>query len=443
MKNNLIAFINKQKLFNKHHKIVVAVSGGIDSIALCYLLYNAGFSIAIAHCNFRLRGKESDEDEIFVKKIAQKLKIPFFLAHFNTKNYSESKGISIQMAARDLRYAWFEEIRKKNNYDYIAIAHHGDDEIETFFINLIRGTGLAGFHGIKPKMGKIVRPLMYSNRKEIEEFVKKNKIKYREDSSNASLKYIRNKVRHELIPFFKKINPEIEKTIHVEINRIRQVEQEFLKIVEEQKLAIVTKENKLLKINIEKLIALENRELYLYEFLKPYGFSGDIIHQISDSLTRESGKKYFSSSHRIIKDRSSLILSGENQVLTQSFKINKSTKKIENPICLQLKSIPYTSQFSIRKENNFAMIDLDKLSFPLILRNWEAGDYFHPFGMKGKKKLSDFFTDLKLSLYDKENSWLLCNKNGDIIWVVGYRISEKYKISTKTKNIYFVEKIKK
>jgi len=443
MRKNFIAFINHQKLFNNRHKIIVAVSGGMDSVALCHLLKTTGYSIAIAHCNFQLRETESDNDEKFVESIALKMNVPFFSIKFKTKTYSESKGISIQMAARDLRYAWFEEIRKKNKYDYVAIAHHGDDEIETFFINLIRGTGLAGFHGIKPKTGKIVRPLMYSNRKEIEEFIKKNKIKYREDSSNSSLKYLRNKVRHELIPFLKKINPEIEKTIHVEINRIRQVEQEFLAIVEKQKSAIVTKEKELLKIDIEMLIALENRELYLYEFLKPYGFSGDIICQISNGLTSESGKQYFSSTHRIIKDRSFLILSCRNENITQNYKIYRKSKKRQEPIPLQFKFKKITTDFKILKDNNCAMFDYDKLTFPLIIRKWKSGDFFHPFGMKGKKKLSDYFTDLKLSLYDKENIWLLCNANDDVVWVIGYRINEKYKITSKTKIGYFVEKIKK
>ncbi len=234
MQPRLLQFIKQEKLFNTSRRILVAVSGGMDSVLLLHLLYEAGFTVAVAHCNFQLRGRESDGDETFVSQLADELDIPYHLKRFNTAAYAEDKKISIQMAARDLRYAWFEEVRIKNGYDVIAVAHHRDDEVETFFINLIRGSGIAGLHGIKPVAGNIVRPLMFTDRLEIEAYVKKNKLKYREDSSNASLKYMRNKIRHQLLPLMKELNPDIEKTVKVEIERLKQLECLFLEMVEEK-----------------------------------------------------------------------------------------------------------------------------------------------------------------------------------------------------------------
>jgi tRNA(Ile)-lysidine synthase len=432
-------FIKQENLFAKNQKILVAVSGGIDSVALCYLMHEAGCHFGIAHCNFQLRGKESDGDEKFVKQLSLKFHVPFYCKDFNTQKFSEEKKISVQMAARDLRYAWFEEIRKKYNFDYIAVAHHQDDEIETFFINLIRGTGIAGLHGIKSKAGKIIRPLMFANRKEIEEYVSKNKIRFREDSSNSSLKYLRNQVRHQLIPQLKKMNPEIEETIKSEISRIRKVEIVFYRSVEEKRKTIEKKEGSIIKFDIKKLLSLENRELYLFEFLKPYGFSGDIIEKISEGLKAESGKQFFSTTHRLIKDRSFLILSlSTTEISRWKFIITDGYKELKDPVHLKFRTENISRKFKLLKDKNIAMFDHEKLAFPLTLRKWRSGDFFYPFGMKGKKKLSDLFTDLKLSLYDKENVWLLCSGN-DIIWVVGYRSDERYKVSKDTKKVFISE----
>jgi len=432
-------FIKKEKLFTKDQQILVAVSGGIDSIALCHLMHEAGYTFGMAHCNFQLRDKESDGDEKFVKALAKKFNVSFYSVRFNTDETAKQKGISIQMAARDLRYQWFEEVRKKNKYNFIAVAHHQDDEIETFFINLIRGTGIAGLHGIKAMSGKIIRPMMFANRKEIEEYIHENKIKFREDSSNSSLKYMRNKVRHQLIPQLKKINPDVEKTITSEIQRIRKIESIFLESVEEKKAEIIGQEGSFVKFDIKRLLSLENRELYLYEFLKEYGFSGDIIEKISEGLNAEAGKQYFSTTHRIVKDRSFLLLSPlMDKKLEQQFIITEGYKELKEPVHLKFKTVNISKNFELNKDKNIAMLDYDKLSFPLVVRKWEAGDFFHPFGMKGKKKLSDFFTDLKLSLFDKENTWLLCNDN-EIAWIVGQRIDDRYKITEKTKKVFVVE----
>ncbi|NTW31465.1 MAG: tRNA lysidine(34) synthetase TilS [Bacteroidetes bacterium] len=494
MLKNFKEFISTNELFCKSDKILVAVSGGIDSIVLCHLLGKEGFDFGIAHCNFNLRGKESDGDEKFVKNLAKQLNVPFYVKKFDTQAYSEKHGISIQMAARDLRYSWFEEIRIKNHYDYIATAHHQNDEIETFFINLIRGTGIAGLHGIKAKTGNIVRPLMFAGRNQIDNFASKNKIEYREDSSNASLKYLRNKIRHQLIPLLKEMNPDIENSITNDIKKISQIENVFQSLVEEKKAGIVKHEREIAFIDIEKIYDLQHKELFLFEYLKPYNFSGEIIKKISDSLKSLSGKQFFSSTHRLVKDRTQLIISPLNDTNKETiFLIKKNCLEIKTPLHLKFKTFnisnPINSQMGLKslcrdhlnypdlkvgaiqnsceqralaqnikksnnicddlfdnseilKKKNIACIDNDKLIFPLKLRKWKAGDYFYPYGMKGKKKISDFFTDQKLSLLDKENTWLLCNDN-DIIWVVGYRLDNRYRITNKTQRVLIAESIKK
>ena len=400
--------------------------------------------IAVSHCNFQLRGKESNDDETFVSQLANKLDLPYHVKRFNTIDYAEEKKISIQMAARDLRYAWFEEIRMKQGYDVIAVAHHKDDEVETFFINLIRGSGIAGLHGIKPKTGNIVRPLMFTDRKEIETYVKKNKIKYREDSSNASLKYMRNKLRHQLLPLMKELNPDIKKAIKGEIERLTQIESVFHEIAEEKRKDIVEHDGSLVKFNIKKILQLKQKELFLYEWLKPYGFSGDIIGTISKCLKAESGKQYFSSTHRLIKDRAHLIITPNLESETkQNLIVTKDYKELKEPIHLKFKTISITTNFDvILKEKYIGFFDLDKLKFPLTIRKWEQGDFFHPLGMKGKKKLSDYFTDSKLSLIEKENTWLLCNGK-DIIWIIGQRIDNRYRVTSSTRKVFVVEIIGK
>jgi tRNA(Ile)-lysidine synthase len=436
-------FIKKEKLFSDKHKILAAVSGGIDSVVFCYLLHKAGFVFGIAHCNFQLRGKESDEDEKFVKELAIYFKVPYYVKKFDTQIYVKKHKVSVQMAARELRYSWFEEMRIKNSFDYIAVAHHQNDEIETFFINLIRGTGIAGLHGIKVKTGNIVRPLMFSVRKEIEEFAGKNNIHYREDGSNSSLKYLRNKIRHKLIPMLKELNPDIENAVKSGIQRIRQMEGVFHEIVEEKKKEIVKQDGSLVKFDIKKLLSLPHNELFLFEFLKPYGFSGDIIGQISKGLKGTSGKIFNSSTHRLVKDRMYLILSELFETDEEkTIVISGNLKNITNPLQLKLKKLNISKNFEVIKDSNIAMLDFDKLSFPLILKKRQKGDYFYPFGMRGKKKLSDFFTDLKLSLPDKENIWLLCNGD-DIVWVVGHRIDNRYRITSKTKRVFVSELVRK
>lgn len=446
MLNSFNTYIKKEKLFSKTDKILLTVSGGIDSIVLCELFHQAGLKFGIAHCNFQLRGDESDTDELFVEELAEKYEVQFHSVSFDTSAYAKKNKLSIQVAARQLRYQWFEEIRTQFDYKYIATAHHQDDSIETFFINLIRGTGISGLHGILPKQNNIIRPLLFTSKDQIEVFAKKNKLEHREDSSNASDKYLRNKIRHQLIPLLKELNPNISQTIAEDIQRLSDTEKVYKKEITNVSSKIIKEDKNGIRISIIELKKLNPIEPYLFEFLYPLGFNSATVDEIIESLTGQSGKQFYSATHRLIKDRDFLILesSSKYQVSGQkksNHKIKKSQKSLViDEIKLNFKSISKTAHYNLQTTNESVNIDLDKIKFPLEIRKWEKGDTFYPLGMKGKKKLSDFFIDKKLSIFEKENTWLLTSNN-KVVWVIGLRLDDRFKVTDKTKKIYFVERV--
>jgi tRNA(Ile)-lysidine synthase len=427
-------YIRINNLFRKTDSILLGISGGIDSIAMFHLFRLSGLKIGIAHCNFSLRGDESDKDEEFVRNLADNYNIPYYTKRFNTQTFALNEGISIQMAARDLRYEWFEEIRNANNYQSIAIAHNADDQIETFFINLIRGTGIKGLVGIRNKTGHIVRPLLFATRKDIVDFAGKNNFLYREDSSNSSLKYIRNKVRHEIIPAIEQLNPSFRKTMMDNIQRIKETEQIFNQVIENKYELVVSQKNQSVLLNIDELKKLDPVETYLHEFLKPYGFSVTQIQNIVSSFDNTAGKQFFSATHRILKDRTNLIVDEITVLTNQIFYINDVDTCLHYPINLTIKKEEINSTYSILKEPTIGQFDFDKLVFPLTLRKWQKGDYFMPLGMNNLKKLSDFFIDQKLSISEKENIWILESEN-KIVWIIGLRPDERFKITNDTKTI--------
>lgn len=442
MQTALLAYIKSEDLFSPSDKILLTVSGGIDSVVMCDLFHKAGFNFAIAHCNFRLRAKESELDEVFVRGLAKKYKAPFFCKRFNTAAFAEEKNISTQMAARELRYRWFKEIRRKEKFQYIATAHHQDDSIETYFINFIRGTGISGLHGILPKQGKVIRPLLFSDRNSIVSYARKHKLDHREDSSNASDKYMRNKLRLQIIPALKELNPALATTITENIHRLKNVELIYKKAVENQCSTIVKKNSNNITIPIEQLKKLQPLETYLYEFLKPYHFNAGTVKSIVEGLNGVSGKQFFSDTHRLIKDRDLLIIENrksKKQIQKKEiFEIKRDQKKLMfDRLVLQFKILHVMPDPRISKPKS-EYIDLDKLEFPLEVRKWQKGDAFYPLGMKGKKKLSDFFIDKKLSINQKENTWLLTSK-GEIVWVIGLRMDDRFKITDKTQRIYLAE----
>ena len=435
-------FILKEKLFKENDKILLTVSGGVDSIVMCDLFHNTGFSFGIAHCNFKLRGKESDEDENFVKSLAEKYGVLFHNKLFNTKSYSEKKKISIQMSARDLRYAWLKKIAKEKKYCFIATAHHLDDSIETFFINILRGTGIAGWHGVPVKQANIIRPLLFANKKMIREYAEAENLIWREDSSNYTDKYLRNNIRHHLIPSLKKLNSGFEKTISKELSYFKEAGEIFKKFIEEKKKEIVVEEGKNILLNIKKLKDSGHAETLLHELLRAYDFTPETTELIAQRMYTTAGKKFLSPTYRLIKDRNFFILSPKRpHSKEKDFFLKKNQREFKNE-ALFLKTEVINGNLSAVKDksSSIAYLDYTELIFPLKIRKWKQGDFFHPLGMNGKKKLSDFFIDQKIPLDEKENIYVL-ESDGKIAWVINHRIDDRFKVSRDTKKILRVASV--
>tara|TARA_B110000238_G_scaffold197858_1_gene241321 strand:- start:43650 stop:44966 length:1317 start_codon:yes stop_codon:yes gene_type:complete len=431
-------YIESNNLFSNSDKLVLALSGGIDSICLLDVLVKLGYDIVIAHCNFSLRGEESDKDQKFVLEVAEKYNIKTYTRNFNTLDYSATKKISIQMAARDQRYLYFEEVRVLSNSKYIIIGHNSNDNIETFFINLTRGTGVKGLTGIKNKKDRIVRPMLSIDRVEISDYIANNNLKYREDSSNISDSYLRNNLRHNILPIFKSINPSFSKTILNEINILNGVYDIYqIKIKEDlEKIKIETDCG--FKISCSTILETNYAELYLYELFSPFGFN-DVKSIYQTIIENKSGKFFVSDKYILNIDRDDIILSYKKiKKEISSILINEKDTKLEKSVKLKFSS-SIVGDFN--NDKNFGFFDLEKLVFPLELRKWRDGDFFYPLGMKVKKKLSDFFIDEKFSILNKKDAWILCSNN-DIIWVVGSRIDDRYKISINTKKMYIANLLK-
>lgn len=415
-------------------KLLLATSGGIDSMVMAYLFQQLEYKIGIAHCNFQLRGMESFGDQDFVKQYAVANDIPVFITQFDTKAFAEDYKLSTQVAARELRYNWFYELLETEKYDYILTAHHADDNIETFIINLTRGTGLEGLNGIPEQNENVIRPFLLFSRQEIEDYAKENLIQWREDSSNASDKYLRNKIRHHLVPMLKELNPNFLSSFHKTQIHLQEAYAmvEDASIMVYQQVANQKEEN--IHFDLNQLKKLPNYKSYLYQWLKEFGFSAwDDIYDLVES---QSGKQVFSSEFRLLKDRDSLILSPIHFVNEkEEFLIEGNQKKVKIPLNLSFCKVADISFVS----NKTIFVDANKLQFPLVLRHWKEGDIFQPFGMEGKsKKVSKLFKDEKLSLLDKENAWLLCSKN-EIVWIVGIRQDNRFRIENDTKNILKIE----
>ncbi|MGC8802806.1 MAG: tRNA lysidine(34) synthetase TilS [Bacteroidales bacterium] len=415
--------------------ILVAVSGGPDSMCLLHLLHTLRQPIAIVHCNFQLRGSESDEDEAFVSQLAEQESIPIFVKKFDTLAYAQKHGLTIQEAARELRYSYFENIRQLHGFIYIATAHQADDSIETFFVNLIRGTGLKGLTGIKPIHGKIIRPLLFAFRNEIEQYCAENNISFRTDSSNLTDKYLRNQIRHHVIPALERLNPAFRNTMLRNIANIQQATKIYQHYIDHEiKKLPQHLPDGVMAIAIEKIKKQPSPPLALLELLLPLRFTPDTCADIFRVLEAEPGKEFFSPTHRLIKDREFLLIETlENKDIPQLYYIESYTQQLTSPIRLSFQMFE-SSTYRIKSEKHIAALDADKLVFPLLLRRWNKGDYFIPLGMKHFKKISDFFIDLKLSRIQKERIWILANGE-EIVWVIGLRIDERYKISSNTKHI--------
>jgi tRNA(Ile)-lysidine synthase len=423
--------INQNLPFLNESKLLIAISGGLDSVVLTHLCYKLNLDFALAHCNFNLRGKESDADEDFVLQLADDLNKEVFIESFETETYANQQKLSTQMAARELRYHWFNELSKQLNFDYILTAHHADDNLETFLINLSRGTGIDGLTGIPEINENIIRPLLSFSREEIEEYANENNLKWREDSSNASNKYLRNKLRLEVIPKLKETNPQLLQNFNKTITHLQDTRTIIDDRIDSISDGVITKINENeIHFNISQIQALNNPKAYLYELLKDYGFTE--WNDVYSLFEAQSGKQVFSKTHRLAKDRDCLILS------EISIKKNLNIITIfENDISVEipLGALFFETTKQINDLNTSTVyVDKDKLKLQLTVRQWQKGDYFYPFGMQGKKKLSKFFKDEKLSLIDKEKVWLLCSGN-DIVWIINRRFDDRFKVTESTKQI--------
>ena len=415
-------------------KILLATSGGKDSMVMVHLLRQLDYKIGIAHCNFQLREMESFEDQNFVQDYATAHEITMFITQFDTKAFAEDYKISTQVAARELRYNWFYELLETEKFDYILTAHHADDNLETFLINFSRGTGLEGLTGIPEQNEKVIRPLLAFSQEEMEEYAKINTIQWREDSSNASDKYLRNKIRHHIVPLLKDLNPNFMSSFHKTQTYLQeaQVMAEDASIMIYQQVAKQVEEA--IYFDLKKLSKLPNYKSYLYQWLKEFEFSA--WNDIYDLVESQSGKQVFSPEYRLLKDRNFLILNPINYVNEEAeYYIDEGQKQVNIPLNLTFCKVTDISIVS----NKTIFVNADKLEYPLILRRWNQGDNFQPFGMNGKsKKVSKLFKDEKLSLIEKENAWLLCS-NDEIIWVIDVRQDERFKIDNTTKNILKIQ----
>lgn len=439
MQEKFEAFISENNLFCKTDRILIAISGGLDSVVLATLMKNSHYDISLAHCNFHLREEESNRDEAFVRNFAKQNNIQLFVKEFDTYQYMKENKLSLEMAARDLRYEWFNSLMQEHNFTYLATAHHLDDSIETFFINLLRGTGIAGLHGIQVKNDKIVRPLLFATREEITEYANNNNLSHVEDSTNAETKFTRNKIRHKLFPILREINPNFEIALKKDIEYLKDTEIIFLKEIEEAKQEVLEIEGEIVKLNISKLKTLNPIKIYLYEIISEYGFNETNTSDILSCLDETSGKQFFSKTHRLVKDREYVFIDKiKNNSTNEFFLINQEQGSLIHPLKMQIEILKDLKFINISKDKNIAMLDADLLKFPLILRKWRQGDSFVPFGMKKEKKLSDYFTSNKYSLLDKENQWILCSEE-KIVWLVSERIDDRFRISNKTKNILKIE----
>ncbi len=438
--NDFKEFIQEENLLHPKQKVLLAVSGGVDSMVMLELFRRSNFNFGVAHCNFQLRAAEADGDQDFVDVHCRKHNIPFHTVSFNTTEYAQEQKLSIQMAARELRYNWFDRILKQENYQLIATAHHKGDVVETFFINLSRGTGIRGLSGIKTKNGELIRPILFANRKQIDAFATDQNILFREDSSNASVKYLRNKIRHDIIPAFEEMFPNYSDTVLANIERLKEVEEIFHSAVAEQKKHIVAEERDKTVIDITRLKKLSPLSTYLFEFLRPFDFNSDTIDDIIACLHKHPGRQFFSTTHRLIKDREKLIVLPLDDDSFLEYLVERNETEVHlryqksDELHMQISLLKEIQDFRIPNDNLTGAFDAEKIQFPLKLRKWEKGDIFFPLGMPRKKKVSDFFSDNKFSIDQKEETWLLTSK-GKIVWIVGHRIDDRFKITDKTKKV--------
>jgi tRNA(Ile)-lysidine synthase len=442
MLNELKRFIGENNLIRPGDRILLAVSGGIDSMVMAHLFLELGYKTAIAHCNFGLRGKDSDKDEELVRSFADHYRIPFHTSHFETKVFAKQKGYSVQMAARELRYDWFEKLMKDHRYDSVAVAHNLNDNAETILINLTRGTGIAGLTGMKPSSNKIIRPILFASRQEIVAYRDENNIQFREDRSNADVKYIRNKIRHQIIPLLREINPSVESTLNETAERFSGISEIVSDYITELRNRVTEHREFSTVFSINLLKEQIHNKAILFELFRPYGITNMRLNDLVKVIHGKTGGQILTGSHRIMKNRKEIIVSGEDAGDQACYTITDINGFKKIPGISSAAFIEITDTFEIPSDPFSACVDLEKIVFPLSIRRWKPGDYFYPLGMRHKKKLSDYFIDSKYSRLDKENK-LILESAGKIVWILGDRIDNRFRISVSTKKALLIKATKK
>jgi len=435
-------FVQKHQLIDASDKLLLAVSGGVDSMVLLNICSKLGYNFAAAHCNFTLRDSESDADETLVMETCKFNQIVLYSVRFNTLNYADANKLSIQMAARELRYNFFNDLINQHQFTKVLTAHHANDNIETLFINLLRSSGIQGLSGIPIKNENIIRPLLFATKTSIKNYATTNNIQFNEDSSNSKDDYLRNEIRHHLIPVLKKLSSNAESAVlscmqHLndEYNLLHELHQKTMS-------EIVSIHQNGLAIKMNLLKAYQNSESLLYLYLKKYGFNMVQIQNMLSHAIQSTGNMFYSSTHQVLVDRDSLILSTlDNRSFDKEVVIENIHHQIDFPISLTLQSLLKEKTNYNNALSNEAYFDLEKVSFPLVLRKWQQGDMMQPLGMKHKKKISDILIDNKVDLLTKEKTYVLCDANGIIIWLIGHRISDCFKVENKTQHLLYLNSI--
>ena len=436
-------FIEEHALFSiENDPILVAVSGGLDSVVLLDVLHKLGAQVAVAHCHFGLRGEDADADEQFVRKLAKQYGLPYFAEFFRTKEYAEQEGISTQMAARLLRYRWFEQVRESQGLAAIATAHHQRDQAETMILNLTHGTGLAGLHGIQVKNGRVVRPLLGLGRDDLHDYLAERGLRWREDASNDSPVYQRNLLRMEVLPVLREINPNLDQTMAATAERVGGAEEIVRRYVEETAAQARRNEAEATYLNIGTLQKTAATAVVLHELLRPFGFSWPVVKDVVAAFGGESGRRFDSPTHRLVKDREHLVITPRRLTQFGTFQLAAGqTDLLADGMRLKAELHDDAKHFIIPRSKSTAALDADKLKFPLTLRRWQEGDWFMPLGMKGKKLLSDFLIDQKVPLNLKDEVRVLTSADGKICWVVGWRVDERFKVEDATERVLTVQRL--
>ncbi|MDZ7605298.1 MAG: tRNA lysidine(34) synthetase TilS [Cyclobacteriaceae bacterium] len=439
MHRRLSDYIDHYQLFTREEPVLLAVSGGVDSIVLTHLMHKANYNFSIAHCNFKLRGDASEGDELFVRNLAQHLDKKIYVKEFQTSEYAATHGISIQMAARELRRQWFDSLVHSDGFVRIVTAHHINDSLETALYNITRGTGVAGLTGMPPTNGIYARPLMFASRQIILEYARTNELEWREDASNATTKYHRNLIRHQVIPVLKQINPALEFSFQSTAERVTAAASIYRSVIEKYRMELLTADGTGYRLSVSALKNVNEPRQVIYELLLPFGFNYSQAADILSSFDRQSGKRFFSMEYSLTIDRDFAFLMPLESATEIMMSVN-----IHDPELSFLDQDFYfengpRDNYEITADPESALLDMDQLTFPLTVRRWKEGDWFRPLGMRNKKKVSDFMIDLKIPLTLKERIVVFISGE-DIVWVAGHRIDDRYKITSKTRKIFRISK---